>query len=125
MTTAALAATETDRLAKLLRLIFGSDQPGEITAAVAAVRRLLAASDLDHHWLADRLAAQPIAVPAERREPDEDDHSLAWWCFHRRDHLPPKERRFIESLTRWRGTISDRQRVWLHDICDRLAEAAR
>jgi hypothetical protein len=119
--TTALATVETDRLAKLIRLIFGSDQDGEIVAAVAAAKRLLAASDLDAHWLADRLAAPAIAGVAEERHHDDgDEHSLAWWCYHRRDALTAKERRFIDSLTRWRGPISERQAKWLHDIADRL-----
>jgi hypothetical protein len=121
-------AIETGKLAKLIRLIFGSDQPGEITAAVAAVKRLLAASDLDAHWLADVVerGAVPIAVPvaADPCPWNDDDMSLVWFAWHRRDRLTPKEASFVERLTRWRGTISDRQRRWLRDIADRLSAVA-
>jgi hypothetical protein len=125
MTGTALATVETDRLAKLIRLIFGTDQDGEIVAAVGAVKRLLAASDLDAHWLADIVerGTSPSA-PSISPVAQGDDRSLVWFAWHRRDRLSVKEAAFVESLTRWRGTISDRQRVWLHDICDRLAEAA-
>lgn len=119
----ALATVETERLAKLLRLIFGSDQDGEIVAAVAAVRRILAASDVDHHWLADRLTA-PIALAAVDNCEDRDDRSDAWFCFHRRNMLSPKERAFIENIVARSAPLSSKQRKWLHDICDKLAEAA-
>jgi hypothetical protein len=121
----ALATIETDRLAKLIRLIFGSDQDGEIVAAVAAAKRLLAASDLDAHWLADIVERGTSQVaPSISPDAQGDDRSLVWFAFHRRDRLTQKEAAFVESLTRWRGTISERQRVWLRDIVDRLAEVA-
>jgi hypothetical protein len=121
MSTAA-ASIETSKLAKLLRLIFGSDRDGEI---VAAVKRLLAASDLDAHWLAE-IVERGTSPSAPSISPDAqgDDRSLVWFAWHRRDRLSVREAAFIESLTRWRGTISERQRVWLHDIVDRLAEVA-
>jgi DNA-binding transcriptional LysR family regulator len=123
--TTAVAIAETDKLAKLIRLIFASDKPGEITAAVAAVRRLLAAADLDGHWLSDRLAAQPISVPVDEPQPDEDgERSTIWFCFHRRHQFSPRDRQFIETLTGWRGPLSTKQRKWLTDICDKLAEVA-
>jgi hypothetical protein len=120
----AVATIETDRLAKLLRLAFGSDNDGEIVAAVGAARRLLAASDLDGHWLADRLTA-PSALPASDRGNGEcDDRSAAWFAFHRRHLLSPKERAFICNFVERSAPLSDKQRKWLWDICDRLAEAA-
>jgi hypothetical protein len=122
--TTALATIETAKLAKLIRLIFGSDQPGEITAAVAAVRRTLAAADLDAHWLADVVerGAAPIAVPVA--DDDGDDRSSVWFAYHRRWSLSPRDRQFIERLTTWRGPLSEKQRKWLADVCDKLAEVA-
>jgi hypothetical protein len=117
--TTALAIADVARLAKLIRLIFGSDQPGEITAAVAAVRRTLEANNVDHHWLADRLAA-PIALPACER----DDRSAAWFCFNRRDLLSPKERAFICNVVERSAPLSPKQKQWLFDLVDRLEAAA-
>jgi hypothetical protein len=122
--TAALATVETDRLAKLIRLVFSSDNDGKIVAAVAAAKRLLAASDLDAHWLADRLAAPPIAVAQDRQYDDGDAQSLIWWCWHHRDRLAPRDLNFIAALTRWRGPLSTKQEKWLRDVCDKLTEAA-
>jgi hypothetical protein len=123
----ALAVAETDRLAKPLRLVFSSDKAGEITAAVAAVRRILAAADLDGHWLADHLTA-PVALPVKEdikhTDHADDDTSLAWFCFHRRHQLSPKERLFTESIVRWSTSLSPKQRQWLFDIADRPNGAA-
>jgi hypothetical protein len=125
MSTAALATVENAKLAKLIRLALISDEAGEILGAIAAVRRMLAASNLDAHWLADIIerGASPSA-PSISPNAQGDDRSSIWWCWHHRDRLSPKEARFVETSTRWRGTISDRQRQWLRDICDKLAEAA-
>jgi hypothetical protein len=120
----ALASVETGKLAKLIRLIFGSDQDGEIVAAVAAAKRLLAASDLDAHWLADRLAAPSTLPTSERSGGEGDDRSAAWFAFHRRHFLSPKERAFVVNIVERSAPLSPKQRQWLNDICDRLAEAA-
>jgi hypothetical protein len=116
--TTAFTAVKTDRLAKLILLAFGSDKPGEIAAAIAAVKRLLAANNVDHYWLANQLTYQ-----TEEHHHDDSDRSLAWWCHHHRDLLSAKEWRFVESLTRWRGTISARQHQWLHAIADKIEPA--
>jgi hypothetical protein len=123
-----LATIETDRLAKLISLIFSTDKDGEIVGAVGAARRLLAAEKVDAHWLADRLTApQPLHKQERERDDDRDrdedgDHrSAIWWCHHHCGALTAKERRFIESLTRWRGPFSERQAQWLHDAADRLS----
>ena len=116
----ALATVDTDRVAKLIRLIFGSNRDGEVVAAVAAVKRILAASDLDAHWLADRLAA-PTTLPAvDDDRDDRDDRSDAWFVFHRRHQLSPKERAFIENIIQWSSPLSPKQRQWLSDIVERL-----
>jgi hypothetical protein len=70
--TTALARVDNGKLAKLLRLAFGSDSAGEIVAAVAAVKRLLAASDLDAHWLADVVERGSQVAHVDHR--DHDDH---------------------------------------------------
>jgi DNA-binding transcriptional LysR family regulator len=119
MTTA--FAIDASRFSKLLRLALVADQPGEIVAAVAALKRALTTSGVDPHWLADAFerGAKSIAIP--HIGDVVDDRSTVWWCWHHRDDLTAKERKFIASLTRWRGPISERQARWLQDIADRLS----
>jgi len=119
-----LATTEVARLAKLIRLIFSTNQTGEAAAAVDAVKRLLASENVDAHWLADRLAlgAAPVAVtPNESSE--RDDRSAAWFCFHRRGALSPKENAFITNIVERAAPLSVKQRKWLFDIVGRLEGA--
>jgi hypothetical protein len=123
----ACAPPGTERFGKLLRLALVADQPGEIVAAVCALKRALAVAGLDAHAIVDAFerGAQPIAIADERPLDEEVERSTIWWCYHHRGALSAKERRFVESLIRWRGPISDRQRQWLHDIAARLhTEAA-
>jgi hypothetical protein len=118
--TAALATVETDRIAKLVRLIFSTDKSGEALAAIAAVKRILASEKLDAHWLADRL----YQSEEHQRHDDGDDRSLAWWCYHHRDRLSPRDRQFIEALTKWRSPLSPKQQKWLRDILAKLESEA-
>jgi len=121
------APSDNLRLAKLLRLALVADHDGEIIGAVCALKRALASAGLDPHHIVDAFerGTSQVAPSISPADVAGDDRSLVWFAWHRRDRLSVKEAAFVESLTRWRGTISDRQRVWLHDICDRLAEAAR
>jgi hypothetical protein len=57
----------------------------------------------------------------DRRE--RDDRSDAWFTFHRRRFLSPKERAFIENIVERSAPLSEKQRKWLHDIVDRLVAA--
>lgn len=121
----AAVAVETSRVAKLLRLALIADHDGEALGALTALKRSLASVGLDAHYLVDafeRGAAQ--VAPSISPDVGGDDRSVVWFAWHRRDRPSMKEAAFIESLTRWRGTISERQRVWLRDICDKLAEVA-
>jgi hypothetical protein len=115
--TTALASVDVDKLGKLLRLALIADQDGEITGAIHALKRSLASCGLDPHYIADcfERGASPVSVPLAA-EHDEDDTSLVWFVWHRRERLSPKEPSFIETLTRWRGKISERQRKWLHGM---------
>jgi hypothetical protein len=112
-------AVETDRLAKLIRLIFSSDKSGEIIAAVAAAKRVLAVENKDAHWLADKLTAPPPAVVADKHD-DRNDRSAAWFAFHRSHRLSPKESAFVANILQYSRPLSDKQKNWLHDIVDRL-----
>jgi hypothetical protein len=118
--TTALAIADVDKLGKLIRLVFASDKDGEIVAAVAAVKRILAVSDLDAHWLADRLAAPTTLPTVDDDREDRDDRSDSWFVFHRRHQLSPKERAFIENIIQWSSPLSPKQRQWLSDIVERL-----
>jgi hypothetical protein len=125
MSERAVATIETDRIVKLLRLIFSSDKPGEIVAAVTAAKRVLDNNDCDAHWLADRFAlgATSVAVTPDDKRGERDDRSAAWFCFHRRYSLSPKERLFIENIVERAAPLTAKQRKWLHDIIDRLEAA--
>jgi hypothetical protein len=122
-----IATVETGKLVKLLRLVFSSDKDGEVIAAVAAVKRLLASAGLDAHALADVVehGTKSIAVPHVDRVDDDDgdDRSAIWFAFHRRYSLTPRDRQFIEGLTRWHA-LSAKQRKWLGDICAKISEVA-
>jgi hypothetical protein len=128
MSERAVATTDVDRFAKLIRLIFSTDQEGEAAAAVDAVKRMLASENVDAHWLADsfKRGAAPLArvddVRADRHGDDEerDDHSAIWFCWHRRHRLSPREHAFIERIRTWRGPLSEKQQQWLYSIVDRL-----
>jgi hypothetical protein len=126
----ALAVETTDKIAKLVRVIFSSDRPGEVAAAVDATKRLLATNGLDCHWVADRISA-PVAHAdhrADRRDDDDDDgrddRSRVWFCFHRRRFLSPREYSFIENIAARSAPLTPRQRQWLYSIADRLEMAS-
>jgi hypothetical protein len=109
---------ENDRLAKLLKLIFISDKPGEITAGVAAVRRILASENIDAHWLADRLTTQQ-----QHQSNEQDDEKSSIWC-HRRHLLSSGDREFIETVANYHKPLSAKQQKWLQDICEKLEHGA-
>lgn len=126
----ALAVEITDRLAKLLRLIFNSDKQGEIVAAVAAAKRVLETSNHDAHFVADAFerGAAPLARANDHDcDPDDvgqdADRSDVWFAWHRRHRLSPKECAFIENIVRWSAPLSPRQKQWLSDIVNRLEAA--
>jgi hypothetical protein len=133
MTERAVASVETDRFAKLLRIALGSDKDGEIIGAVMALKRTLAAAELDTHWIVDSFerGAAPVVHADDRgrdREDDgdddgQDDRSKVWFAFHRRHRLSEKERLFVENIAARSGRLTPRQRQWLFDICGRLEGA--
>ena len=128
MSERAITTIETERVAKLIRLIFSSDKSGEIIAAVTAAKRVLDNNDRDAHWLADsfKRGAAPVARADDRANrhgddnEDRDDHSDIWFAFHRRYRLSPKECRFVQNIASRPGPLSARQRQWLADIVNRL-----
>jgi hypothetical protein len=122
---AGLPTVRPNSIPEILRLLLISDIDGEVLAARAALRRVLSAAGLDPHHIVDAYerGASPSA-PSISPDVAGDDRSRIWFAWHHRNRLSPKEAAFIETLTRWRGTISARQSQWLRDICDKLAEAA-
>jgi hypothetical protein len=119
-------AVEHGRIGKLLRLALVADQDGEITGAIHALRRALTTCGLGPHDVVDAFerGAQPIA-PAELDD-DHDrgqdrDRSDIWFAYHHRHQLSPRDAHFVNSIARWSGPLSDRQRKWLTDICNKLA----
>lgn len=67
------AEVDPTRIGQLLRLALSSDQGGEITAAVGALRRALCAAGMDLHQLADAaergLRPAPVQQPQNRARP--------------------------------------------------------
>ena len=106
-------------MAKLVKLVFSSDQPGEIIAAVTAARRVLETNGLDCHWIADRITAPVAHADVNHR----DDRSKAWFAWHRRHRLAAREREFIENIVRWSAPLTPKQRQWLRIIVDKLEAA--
>ncbi len=120
------------RLGQFVRLL-GSDQPGEVVAAAAALRRALAGVGADLHDLAGSIE-QPVAVAPSRRprKPKADSGHIDWRPAYRREvwetlehglarfSLTPWERQFttdiIARLRDPRGRLTFRQA----EVVDRL-----
>jgi DNA-binding transcriptional LysR family regulator len=118
----AIATTDVDRLGKLLRLALVADKDGEAIAAIGAVKRLLDSNGLDPHWVVDTFerGATLVAVTPDDESSERDDRSAAWYAFHRRHALSPRERLFIENIVERAAPLTPRQAKWLHDIVDGL-----
>jgi hypothetical protein len=92
------AVTDSSKIAKLIRLL-ASDQPGEVVAAVTALRRTLDAAGLDFHALAAAAEAglrRPAERPQASWEPPAPDlgnwQSMAWWLHWHRHKLSDTKR---------------------------------
>jgi DNA-binding transcriptional LysR family regulator len=106
-----------------------ADQDGEALGALAALKRSLASAGLDAHDLVAAFERGMVAQdgPETKRSDDAvygDIRSTVWFCWHRRNRLGPKEREFVENICKRRTTPTDRQRVWILDIADRLERGA-
>lgn len=127
MTTTAIATVETERIVKLLRLIFSTDKAGEIVAAVTAAKRVLAAGDRDTHFVAEvfeRGATLPVTRAGDHDQVDDgDDRPAIWFCWHRRHRLSAKEAAFIENVAARSSPLTPKQRQWLNVLVDRLEAA--
>ena len=112
-----------DKIAKMIRLL-DSDHAGEVNAAVAGLRRVLASNKLTMNDLA-------AVIEQEGKEsaihlnffPDPDDYEfVARWCKERYNRLKRiRERQFIDDLIEkdfWK--LSTKQRQWLQSIYVKL-----
>jgi hypothetical protein len=122
-------------LAKLIRLL-APDVDGEVLAAARAMGRTLNTSGCDFHDLASIVEA-PATVPSERAEADFRNHfgdgvgetELPWQCMvnactNQFGRFTAKERRFLQTMQRWRGTPTSKQLNWLVALFERVREAA-
>ena len=104
-------------IAKLLVLILRADQPGEVAAAVGALRRTLQAADLDAHQLA-------AAITGARGDADDlDDLDRVEACLERVDFFNDREINFlviVRGRLRCGQQISSAQRAWLHGLFARV-----
>lgn len=124
------------RIAQLVRLLLGSDQPGEVVAAAAALNRTLGAAGLDRHDFADGIEAGLQAMEAEpatdapHPHRDRDPDFVSWramvdYCLLRDSGLSDRERDFLQSLRSWRGAPTTKQIDWLSSIYNRLKGGRR
>jgi hypothetical protein len=112
---------------KPLLLLLSSDQPGEVAAAAAAIKRTLKSSGLDFHDLVAGLTKASPKSKVEDEPVDEDDwRSMRDACLTKyRGRLRAKELEFVTSLKFWRGNLTQKQHCWLTSIYDRAAKAER
>jgi hypothetical protein len=122
------------KLGQLLLVVLSSDQPGEVAAAIAALRKQLDKAGRDIHWLADQLSKIVDAPAVTKHVPGHvrrTAQSGLWWlqlefCIGNLEKLREREAEFIESLMdQWtvkdvRWTPSAKQLRWLQNIYDRL-----
>jgi hypothetical protein len=142
-----LSSSAASRIGQLVRML-GSDQPGEVAAAVTALQRTLRSMGTDLHYLADvteralieppPLAAPPPPPPRPRPYSETSADNAAAkiaeaisFCVFWKEDLTDKERGFIFSLYRSQRVHGDafdpseKQRKWLFDIEQRLRNEGR
>jgi hypothetical protein len=95
-----------------------SNHDGEVAATARAIDRVLRSNRLDWHDLAEAICL-PLS-PAIQPRDDRDWRDTLAFCATRMSRLSSREREFLRSIARWRGTISERQRSWLEAIADKL-----
>jgi hypothetical protein len=110
------------KLQRLL-LLLSSDQPGEVVAAAAAIKRTLRAAGADFHDLAAKLTS-PAEAKQNSFEDIRDWHALRDECLNRRGQLRGRELEFVTNLKTWRGQLTPKQHDWLEAIHARLKRAA-
>lgn len=110
----------TPRLRQLL-LLLSSDQPGEVGAAAAAIKRTLRNGGCDFHDLVAGLIASPSLAPNSQADSDDGDwRAIRDFCLKHEMHLREREREFLSSLRKWRGNPTEKQLDWLTAIYKRV-----
>jgi hypothetical protein len=104
------------RIGRLIRLL-GSDQDGEVVAAVRALGRTLAGAGEDFHSLADAVESSAIETRPLRRP--ENWRTSARWLINSGARLTPKERAFVNQMASWPYEPSERQSQWLEALIER------
>ena len=116
-------------LAKLIRLL-ASDVDGEVLATVRALGRALRASGADFHDPAGIVEAPSIgARSAGFRNYFDDETELPWQlmvdaCTNHPGRFTSRERQFLQTMKRWRGTPTSKQLNWLVALFERVRRAA-
>lgn len=106
-----------------LILLLSSDQPGEIAAAARAIGKRLAREGHDWHWFAEQVdrvisngnSGNGYGRTDHKAAGNEIDHqaAAAWLLDNCDPVLSPKERDFLETMTRWVGEPTEKQAAWL------------
>jgi len=106
------------RIAKLLPLL-ASDQPGEVVAAISALRRTLAAAGLDLNDLAGAVERLADLAPQDWGE-------LVELCLAHAELLSDRDWRFVNGVrprVLLGGDPSEAQKQWLRDIWKRVLQS--
>jgi len=110
------------RAAQLIKLMLSSDQAGEVAGAAMALNRAITARGMDIHQFAHVIEAALVDAPA--LVPLDDDccdwKSVALFCRHHRSLLNEKEAKFVETISQYWRSPTERQLKWLHDIYVRV-----
>jgi hypothetical protein len=134
------------RVAKFMRLMLISDQPGEVIAARSALQRTLESAGYDFHRFVDLIESGQIvdadtmrqlqeaqdALERERAQAQADIarasqvlnseratlYSMADYCDQRGAFRSETERTFVSDMVvrSKYGTMTDKQEKWLRDI---------
>jgi len=117
-----------ERIEKFL-LLLGSDKPGEVVAAAAALCRTLKSEGRDPHDLVGALKGRVIyrdkviektkvVYPkVEKLSPRE----IAQLCLEQdTSYLNDRERQFLEDMSRRYGVPTPKQEAWLFALHDKL-----
>ena len=114
------------RIEKFL-LLLGSDKPGEVVAAAAALCRTLKSEGRDLHDLVgalngrvvyrDKIIEKTVYPKVEELSPRE----IAQLCLDQdTSHLNDREWQFLEDMSRRYGVPTPKQEAWLFAIHDKL-----
>jgi hypothetical protein len=141
-----LAAMNTDKLGKLIKMLSSSND-GEVVAAAHAIMRTLEAEGADIHTLAERVEGRKLSQAemqriydkafaagkqsaAEQQQPAFHDvtnelswHAIACECVRSSRLRDQKERDFVADMVRWTvrgGEPTEKQAKWLRSIYVRV-----